>query len=139
MTVQKVSRHKLEAFMEGAGDLSDEELVLLVQEVLDRRKSGIPTNHDPKEKRFVRTRDGQREWIVDADAMTYTADLPDNVQLFVFSVGNVGGRPVGGWNWEMRTGSGVTMITITSGQAHTAAMARREAEIAYWKLIQEPM
>jgi hypothetical protein len=125
--------------MAGDGDLSDEELVLLVQEVLDRRKTGIPTSHDPREKRFVRTRDGQREWIVDPDAMTYTAELPDNVQLFVFSVGNVGGRPVGGWNWEMRTGKGATAITTVSGQCHTAAMSRREAELAYWKLIQDPV
>lgn len=135
--MNKVSRAKLEKFLSGEGDLGDEELVEIVQELLDRRKASITHSHQPTERRFVRTKEGQKEWTVDTAAMTYVVDLPGSMQLFVMSAGNVGGRPIGGWKWELRVGKEGSRIPAASGDTHTAAAARREAEMAYWKLIND--
>ncbi len=133
----KVSRSRLEKFLAGTDDLTDDEVVEIVQELLDRRKASITHSHQPNERRFVRTREGQKEWVVDTAAMTYGVDLPGNMQLFVMSAGNVGGRPIGGWRWELRVGKEGARIPAVSGDTHTAAAARREAEMAYWKLIND--
>ena len=135
--MNKVSRAKLEKFLSGEGDLGDDELVEIVQELLDRRKASITHSHQPNERRFVRTKEGQKEWAVDTAAMTYAVELPGNMQLFVMSAGNVGGRPIGGWKWELRVGKEGARIPTASGDTHTAAAARREAEMAYWKLIND--